>query len=116
MLHLLGDVVQHFSFDPVNIDNWVFKAFYKASYILLLLGSLVGITTQYFGEPINCDFKGIDSEMASDYCWIHGSSCVPRFYRTVNKYSKCIANQDVEDCDADDVTDTSYYQVPMHCK
>ena len=33
--------------------------------------------SQYFGEPINCDFKGIDGEMASDYCWIHGSTYIP---------------------------------------
>ena len=108
MLNLVGDVVKYFSFDDVNVDNWVFKLFYKGAFIILLVGSMVGITSQYFGEPINCDFKGIDSEMASDYCWIHGSSYIPPEYQ---QSMKCIVDQDGIES-ADDAPDTSYYQVP----
>jgi hypothetical protein len=81
MMHLIGDIAKYFKFDEVNIDNWVFKLYYKGCFILFLMGSMVGILSQYFGEPINCDFKGIDSEMASDYCWIHGSSYMPKRYQ-----------------------------------
>ena len=63
--------------------------------------------SQYFGEPINCDFKGIDSEMASDYCWIHGSSYIPPEYQ---QHMKCIVDLDGIES-ADDAPDTSYYQV-----
>ena len=108
MMHLVADIVKHFTFDDVNIDNWVFKLFYKGSFILFLMGSMVGILSQYFGEPINCDFKGIDSEMASDYCWIHGSSYIPPEYQ---QSMKCIVDQDGIES-ADDAPDTSYYQVP----
>ena len=45
--------------------------------VLVPFFSMVGVMSQYFGEPINCDFKGIDGEMASDYCWIHGSTYIP---------------------------------------
>ena len=79
--HLIGDIAKYFKFDEVNTDNWVFKLFYKGCFILFLMASMVGILSQYFGEPINCDFKGIDSEMASDYCWIHGSSYMPKQYQ-----------------------------------
>lgn len=107
MLHLIGDIVKYFSFDETNIDNWVFKLFYKGCFILFLCGSMVGILSQYFGEPINCDFKGIDSEMASDYCWIHGSSYIPPEYQ---QHLKCIVDLDGIES-ADDAPDTSYYQV-----
>lgn len=110
MLHLIGDIVKYFSFDETNIDNWVFKLFYKGCFILFLCGSMVGILSQYFGEPINCDFKGIDSEMASDYCWIHGSSYIPPEYQ---QHLKCIVDLDGVDS-ADDAPDTSYYQVQCH--
>ena len=79
--HLIGDIAKYFKFDEVNTDNWVFKLFYKGCFILFLMASMVGILSQYFGEPINCDFKGIDSEMASDYCWIHGSGYMPKQYQ-----------------------------------
>ncbi len=61
---------------------------------------------QYFGEPIQCDFKGVDGETAKDYCWIHGSSYIPPQYQ---RHMKCIA--DLEGVDRkEDAPDTSYYQ------
>ena len=110
VLHIISDVVQYFSFDDINIDNWVFKLFYKGSFILFLLGSTVGILSQYLGEPINCDFKGIDSNMASDYCWIHGSSYIPKNYQ---EHMKCIVDMDGIDSE-DDAPDTAYYQVSLN--
>jgi len=113
MLHLVGDVVKYFSFDDVNVDNWVFKLFYKGCFIILLVGSMVGITSQYFGEPINCDFKGIDSEMASDYCWIHGS---PHMNKKYQEHTKCMVDQDkfnnndLEGAEDAPPYDTGYYQ------
>ena len=32
----------HFIFQP-DIDNWIFKLFYKGSFVLFLMGSMVGI-------------------------------------------------------------------------
>jgi len=110
MLNLVGDVVKYFSFDDVNVDNWVFKLFYKGAFIILLVGSMVGITSQYFGEPINCDFKGIDSEMASDYCWIHGS---PHMKEGYYEHTKCAVDKDrttTKEGKEDTSYDTSYYQ------
>ena len=111
MLNLVGDIVKYFSFDDVNVDNWVFKLFYKGAFIILLMGSMVGITSQYFGEPINCDFKGIDNDMASDYCWIHGSPHMPANYL---EHTNCAVDQDKftskEGEEDAPPYDTSYYQ------
>ena len=106
MMHLLQDVIKHFVFDDPDIDNWIFKLFYKGSFVLFLMGSMVGILSQYFGEPINCDFKGIDGELASDFCWIHGSSYIEPQYQ---EHMKCIVDLDGVKS-KDEAPDTSYYQ------
>ena len=106
MANLINDLAKYFTIDDINIDNVVFKLFYKGAVLMFFMGSLVGVLSQYFGEPINCDFKGIDGEMASDYCWIHGSSYIPPQYQP---HMKCIV--DLEGIEsADDAPDTSYYQ------
>jgi hypothetical protein len=87
MAHLVSDITKYLKFDERNIDNWLFKLFHKGCVVIFLTGSLVGIVSQYFGEPISCDFKGVDVEMATDYCWIHGSSYIPKEYQ---QHMKCI--------------------------
>lgn len=89
MAHLVSDITKYLRFDERNIDNWLFKLFHKGCVVIFLTGSLVGIVSQYFGEPISCDFKGVDVEMATDYCWIHGSSYIPREYQP---HMKCIVD------------------------
>ena len=46
-------------------------------------------------------------EMATDYCWIHGSSYIPKQYQ---QHMKCIVDLDGIESE-DDAPDTSYYQV-----
>ena len=70
MAHLLTDISKYFRFDETTIDNWFFKLFHKGCVVLFVTGSMVGILSQYIGEPISCDFKGVDTEMATDYCWL----------------------------------------------
>ena len=69
MAHIVGDLVSYLKFDEINIDNWHFKLYYKGGTILFLTGSLVGVLSQYFGDPIECDFQTIDGDVATDYCW-----------------------------------------------
>ena len=106
MAHLLGDLAKHFQLDETNIDNWHFKLYYKGCVILFFTGSMVGVFSQYFGDPIQCDFTTIDSDLASDYCWIHGSSYIPPQYQP---HMKCIVDLDGIESE-DDAPDTSYYQ------
>merc|ERR1712223_2024683 len=87
MAHLLSDLAHYFKLDETNIDNWTFKLFYKGSSVICMLGATVGIATQYFGDPISCEFQGINSDLAQDYCWIHGTSYIPPQYQP---HMKCI--------------------------
>jgi hypothetical protein len=84
-LYLGGFFINTFGHPDHNIDPWF----------------------QYFGEPISCDFKGLDVEMATHYCWIHGSSYIPPQYQG---HMKCITDLDGVRS-ADEAPDTSYYQV-----
>ena len=54
MAHLLSDLVKYFAFDEINIDNWMFKMYYKVSMVICMAGATVGIASQYFGDPIRC--------------------------------------------------------------
>jgi len=106
MAHLLHDLAGYFKLDETNIDNWTFKLFYKASAVLCMCGATVGIATQYFGDPISCEFQGINSDLAQDFCWIHGTSYIPPQYQP---HMKCIVElEGIES--VDDAPDTSYYQ------
>ena len=79
--HILSDLVSYFTLDEINIENWVFKLYYKVSTVLCMMGTLVGVAQTYFGKPISCDFNGNFQEVASDYCWMHGSAYIPVQYQ-----------------------------------
>ena len=81
MAELIGNILKYFKFEEIDIDNWVFKLYYQASFGIFLLGSMIGVMSQYFGKPIACDFLGVDRSMAAEYCWIHGSSYIPKQYQ-----------------------------------
>ncbi|QQP58449.1 Innexin [Caligus rogercresseyi] len=106
MAHILQDLVKYFTFDEVDIDNWNFKLFHKGTALVFFMGSLVGVLTQYFGQPISCDFKGVNKDLANDYCWIHGSSYIKPEYQ---HHMKCITDLDGIQSE-DQSPDTSYYQ------
>ena len=72
--HLLSDLVNYFTIDEINIDNVVFKLYYKVSTVLCMLGASIGLAQAYFGKPISCTFNGKSDEMANDYCWMHGGA------------------------------------------
>jgi len=91
MAHLLADLVSYFTLDEINIDNWVFKLYYKVSTVLCMLGASIGVAQGYFGKPITCQFNGINSELADDFCWMHGSAYIPPEYQP---HMKCIVDQD----------------------
>ena len=103
----VSDIVKQFTFNKVNIDNWVFKLFYIGCFSLFLSGHLLSVMTQTLFKPIICDIDGIsDKEYANTYCWIHGSSHIGSQYQ---ERMKCIVDHDGIES-ADDAPDTSYYQ------
>jgi len=106
MAAILSDLANYFNLEETNIDNWTFKLYYKVSMVICMAGTTVGIASQYFGDPISCEFQGISSNVAQDYCWIHGSSYIAPEYQA---HVKCIVDLDGVES-ADDAPDTSYYQ------
>jgi len=106
MAHLLQNLKDYFVLDEINIDNWAFKLFYKLSTALCMMGTTIGVATQYFGDPISCEFQGINADLAEDYCWIHGSSYIPNVYQS---HMKCTVDQ-TDLNSPEDAPDTSFYQ------
>jgi len=106
MAHLIHDLASWFKLDEINIDTWQFKLYYRASALICMTGATVGIATQYFGDPISCEFQGINSDLAQDFCWIHGTSYIPPQYQP---HLKCIVELEGVESE-DDAPDTAYYQ------
>ena len=52
MAHLLYSLKDYFVIDDINIDSWTFKLYYRFSCALCMLGAMVGMASQYFGNPI----------------------------------------------------------------
>ena len=59
MAHILSDLVSYMKFDEINIDNWMFKMYYKFSFVLCMTGTMVGIASQFFGDPIRLVYVNI---------------------------------------------------------
>jgi len=106
MAHLLLDLKNYFEFDEINIDSWTFKLYYRFSCAICMLGATVGVASQYFGDPISCQFSGVDQDLAEGYCWIHGSTYIPKEYQP---HLKCIVDQEGMESE-DDAPDTAFYQ------
>ena len=46
-------------FVQVSVDNFTFKLFYKWSVSLFIAGSVVVVSSQFFGDPISCETVNI---------------------------------------------------------
>ena len=85
MAELVGSIAKYLNVKETNIDNLVFKLFYKFTFILFFASSVLLHLTQFFGDPINCSFSGKTSNFADDYCWIHGSPVFSYEYANDNE-------------------------------
>ena len=83
MADLAKDVLNYFKVKEIKIDNDIFRGITKGSVMICLVGSILCGATQYFGDPIICDFSGTDinSDLAQQHCWIHGSNWIPPEYQ-----------------------------------
>ena len=70
----------------------------------------------------SCEFQGINSDLAQDFCWIHGTSYIPPQYQVPTHqvtqpshnnlsqpHLKCIVELEGIESE-DDAPDTAYYQ------
>ena len=116
MAELVSSVVKYLTVKETNIDNLVFKLYYKFTFILLFASSVLLHLTQFFGDPITCNFG---QEYAEDYCWIHGSPVFSYNYPKEGSEGLakmgCVVGQPKEGekwgtVEEEDKPTTSYYQ------
>lgn len=107
--------------NQISIDNWSFKLFYKATTSILIACSILVVSTQFFGSPIQCDAgsasSGVEKDVLESYCWMYSSWSIPAHYKGV-----CSANGELTGTNVDEwnkartsIVYNSYYQwVPLY--
>ena len=58
--------------ESVCIDNNIFRLHYKATFIILIVASLLVTSKQYVGDPIDC----IGHKQYDQFCWIQSTYTV----------------------------------------
>jgi len=125
MADLIGTITKvtnsFLEINQISIDNWSFKLFYKATTSILIASSVLVVSTQFFGSPIQCDAgaasDGVEKDVLESYCWMYSSWSVPAKYKGV-----CSANGDLSGItheewhkDRTSIVYNSYYQwVPLY--
>ena len=71
MFAVIEEFTKYFKFDAIDLDNWVWKLYSKASVALCMVAAALCICTTYFGKPIDC--YAVEDPFVTQYCWVHGS-------------------------------------------
>jgi len=77
MFDIFGSVKGIIKLDPVCIDNNTFRLHYKATFLVLVISSLLVTSRQYIGDPIDCIVEEIPNNVMDTYCWIHSTFSIP---------------------------------------
>lgn len=77
MFDVFGSVKGLIKLDSVCIDNNVFRLHYKATFVILVVASLLVTSKQYIGDPIDCIVEEIPNNVMDTYCWIHSTFSIP---------------------------------------
>ncbi|XP_076661225.1 innexin 7 [Halictus rubicundus] len=65
--------------DYVAIDNIVFKLHYRATFLILLVGSLLVTSRQFFGEHIRCiSGSGVPEHVINTFCFFNSTYTVAK--------------------------------------
>ena len=64
MFDVFGSVKGLIKLDAVCIDNNVFRLHYKATFIILIVSSLLVTSRQYIGDPIDCIVEEIPNNVS----------------------------------------------------
>ena len=65
MFDVFGDVKALFKFESFAIDNVVFRLHYKATFIILVVCSILVTSKTYIGDPIDCIVEEIPAEVSA---------------------------------------------------
>ena len=63
MFDVFGSVKGLVKLDTICIDNNVFRLHYKATFIILIVASLLVTSRQYIGDPIDCIVEEIPNNV-----------------------------------------------------
>eukprot|EP00095_Tigriopus_kingsejongensis_P005712 maker-scaffold459_size165548-snap-gene-0.21 protein:Tk05712 transcript:maker-scaffold459_size165548-snap-gene-0.21-mRNA-1 annotation:"innexin inx2" len=77
MFDVFGSVKDLIKLDSICIDNNVFRLHYKATFVILVVCSLLVTSRQYIGDPIDCIVEEIPNNVMDTYCWIHSTFSIP---------------------------------------
>lgn len=63
----------------VSIDNLTFKLHYKWSVTLFIVCSVLVQTSQFFGDPVQCETAedSVDDDVLNSFCWMYSSFDMP---------------------------------------
>ena len=64
MFDVFGDVKALIKFESIAIDNVVFRLHYKASFVILIVASILVTSKTYIGDPIDCIVEEIPPEVS----------------------------------------------------
>lgn len=94
----------------VNIDNEVFRLHYRASFIVMIMASILVTSKQYIGDPIDCMADSIDGGIMDVYCWIHSTFSVPARMGGTTGVNHVNPGAGPPDLSGDPVQHHKYYQ------
>lgn len=77
MFKLLGGLSVYFKYQPIRIDNAVFRLHNIFTTVLLLTCSMIITATQYVGQPIQCIVNGLPVHVVNTFCWITSTFTMP---------------------------------------
>jgi len=93
LLSAADGIKSQFEVKEVNSTNTVFSLFSKVTFGLCIFASVIVVTTEYVGNPINCDLgeaSVVSSDVFNAHCWIHGTKHVPEKFQ---QHVDCIARK-----------------------
>ena len=67
MFDVFGDVKSLVKLESICIDNNVFRLHYKATFVILVLASLLVTSKQYIGDPIDCVVEEIPQNVSLSF-------------------------------------------------
>ena len=65
MFDVFGSVKGLIKLETICIDNNVFRLHYKATFIILVVASLLVTSRQYIGDPIDCIVEEIPNNVSN---------------------------------------------------
>ena len=68
MFDVFGEVKALFKLESTATDNVVFRLHYKATFIILVVCSILVTSKTYIGDPIDCIVEEIPQDVSKEFC------------------------------------------------